>query len=40
MRMLELFALITFLLMAGYISSLIKLKEETKSEDDNHPFTD
>jgi len=35
MRMLELFALATFLLMAGYIGSLIKTKEDTENEDDN-----
>lgn len=34
-RMIELFALITFLLMAGYIGSLIKTKEDTENENDN-----
>lgn len=33
--MIELFALITFLLMAGYIGSLIKTKEDTENENDN-----
>lgn len=33
--MIELFALITFLLMAGYNGSLIKAKEDTENEDDN-----
>jgi hypothetical protein len=39
--MLELFALITFLLMAGYIGSLIKLKEDTEDvKDDHNSITD
>lgn len=32
MTMLELFALVTFLLMAGYLCSLIKEKEEIEDD--------
>lgn len=39
MAMLELFALATFLLMAGYIGSLIKLKEDTEDVKDDHNHT-
>lgn len=37
--MIELFALITFLLMAGYIGSLIKTKEATEDVKDDHNHT-
>lgn len=39
MKMIELFALATFLLMAGYIGSLIKLKEDTEDVKDDYNHT-